>query len=254
VSEEFPEVLFLQKVLRLARAVLVVAAGLPAATLAQAPQYHPPVVASTDTLAGTDYNNRYELYGGLAYSHFNAGPSLLQGSNLGGIDLEGARFFSPRLAAVADVRGYFGTSGVVPNPYGIKGPFVSESMFLAGPEYRFIANERASVTVHALFGGAYGDFTSGIGKTPANLGPGTPPPTAGALGLFNNQVTFGSAIGGAIDLNRSPRLAFRIEPEATLTDFGSAGIHEQFALSVGLVYRLGRHIVAPPTRAQPAAH
>ncbi len=250
--------MFLQKVFRVARFMLVAALAFPAVLPplldAQAPQYHPPVVPNTDSLAGTDYNNRYELYAGLAYSHFNAGPSLLQGSNLGGIDLQGARFFSPRLAVAADIRGYFGTSGVVPNIYNIKGPFVSESMFLAGPEYRWVANERASVTIHALFGGAYGDFTSGIGKTPSDLGPGTPPPTAAALGLFNNQVSFGSAIGGAVDLNRSPRLAFRIAPEATLTDFGSAGIHEQFALSVGLVYRLGRHITAPPNRAQPAAH
>ncbi len=253
----------MQKVSRAARPVLVpvllilllvVVVVVPAAVLAQAPQYHPPAVATNDTLSGTDYNNRYEVYAGLAYSHFNAGPTLLEGSNLGGIDLQGARFFSPRLAVAADVRGYFGTSGVVPNVYNIRGPFVSESMFLAGPEYRVKSNERASLTVHALFGGAYGDFTSGIGKTPAGLGPGTPPPSAALLGLFNNQVTFGSAIGGAVDLNRSPRLAFRIAPEATLTDFGSAGIHEQFALSVGLVYRLGRHIVAPPTRAQPAAH
>ena len=163
------EVLFLQKVFGLVRFALVAAlalsAVLPSSLDAQAPQYHPPVVASTDTLAGTDYNNRYELYAGLAYSHFNAGPSLLQGSNLGGIDLQGARFFSPRFAVAADVRGYFGTSGVVPNIYNIRGPFVSESMFMAGPEYRWVANERASVTLHALFGGAYGDFTSGLGKT-----------------------------------------------------------------------------------------
>jgi hypothetical protein len=53
-------------------------------------------------------------------------------------------------------------------------------------------------------------------------------------------VSFGSAIGGSIDLNRSARWVFRISPDATLTDFGSAGIHEQFALSVGVVYRLRR--------------
>jgi hypothetical protein len=53
-------------------------------------------------------------------------------------------------------------------------------------------------------------------------------------------VAFGSALGGSIDLNRSPKLAFRISPDATLTDFGSAGIRAQFAISVGLVYRLGR--------------
>ena len=61
------------------------------------------------------------------------------------------------------------------------------------------------------------------------------------VGFFNNQMTFASAIGGSIDLNRSPRLVFRISPDATLTDFGGAGIHEQFTISVGLLYRFGEH-------------
>ncbi len=207
--------------------------------LAQAPQYHAPVVASNNTLAGVSYNNRYEVYGGVAYSHFDAGPSLLQGANLGGFDVQGARFFTHKWAAVANLRGYLGTSGVAPNPYGIKGPFVSEYMALAGPQYRLASNQHASVSIHALFGGAYGYFSrdlqdqAGHSVNPAQVG------------FFSDQFSFGSAIGGSIDLNRSPRLAFRISPDATLTDFSSAGkgdFKEQFGISVGLVYRFGRHI------------
>ena len=194
---------------------------------AQVPVYTPPPVAPNDTLADVRYDYRYEVYGGFAYSHFNAGPNLLQGSNLGGFDLQGVRWFRRHWAAAANVRGYYGTSGVVPNTYGIRGPFVSEHMFLAGPEFRGWSNPHASLTLHALFGGAYGNFDSALG--------GVPP---GNLGLFSNQFAFGSALGGAVDLNRSPRLAFRISPDATLTNFGSAGIHEQFAISVGIVYRL----------------
>ena len=65
------------------------------------------------------------------------------------------------------------------------------------------------------------------------------------MGFFNDQTAFGAAIGGSIDLNRSPRLVFRISPDATLTDFstrGQGGIVQQFAISVGVVYRLGKHI------------
>jgi hypothetical protein len=175
------------------------------------------------------YDYKWEIYGGFAYSHFNAGPNLLQGANLGGFDVQAARFLNQRWAAVGNVRGYYGTSGVVPNPYNIKGPFVSEHMFLAGPEFRALSNEHASMTLHALVGGAYGDFQRDIGSVPP-----------GALGLFSNQFAFGSAFGGSIDLNRSPRLAFRISSDATFTDFGSAGLKDQFALSVGLVYRLDK--------------
>lgn len=196
-------------------------------------QYEQPTVAPNSTLANVRYDYRWELYGGFAYSHFNAGPNLIQGSNLGGFDIQAARFFTPRWAVAANGRGYYGTSGVAPNPYGIKGPFVSEHMFLAGPEYRGPSNQHISMLFHALVGGAYGSFTSGLQDQQGN-----PVPPA-KVGFFSNGTTFASAIGGSLDLNRSPRLVFRISPDATLTDFGSAGIHEQFALSVGLVYRLG---------------
>jgi hypothetical protein len=208
-------------------------------------QYTQPTVAPNGTLANVRYDWRWEVYGGFAYSHFNAGPNLVQGANLGGFDAQVARFFTPRWAVAANGRGYYGTSGVAPNSYGIKGPFVSEHMFVAGPEYRGPSNTHVSMLFHALFGGAYGSFDSAL-QAPPNIVATTPACAASAdsvkpecLGLFNNQVTFASAIGGSIDLNRSPRLVFRISPDATLTDFGSAGIHEQFALSVGLVYRLG---------------
>lgn len=175
------------------------------------------------------YDYKWEIYGGLAYSHFNAGPNLLQGANLGGFDAQAARFFTPRWALAGNVRGYYGTSGVVPNPYGITGPFVSEHMFLAGPEYRGPSNVHGSILLHALVGGAYGNFQHAIGDVPPE-----------ALGLFSNQFAFGAAFGGSIDLNRSPRLVFRISPDATLTNFGGAGLKDQFAISVGIVYRLSK--------------
>ncbi len=232
--ESVPEVLFLLRITRVLLAAM--AAPLTSLVLAQAPQYHPPVVAANDTLANVDYNYRYEVYGGLAYTHFNAGPNLLQGANLGGFSVDGARFLTRRWAAAGSVRGYYGTSGVVPNDANIRGPAVSQYMFMGGPEYRALSNKHASLTLHALFGGSYGRFDSDVA-----------PLTTEQLGLFSNQVAFGGAFGGAIDLNRSPRLAFRIQPEGTLTNYGGAGLHEQVAISVGLVYRLGRKIdpVAP---------
>ena len=197
-------------------------------------QYTQPQVAPSAPLSGVRYDSRWEVYGGVAYSHFNAGPQLVQGANLGGFDAEGARFFTTRLALVGSVRGYYGTSGAQPNPYGIRGPFVSEYLFLAGPEYRGPSNEHISTTLHALFGGGYGSFESALHDQNGNK---VPP---AAIGFFSNQVAFASALGGSIDLNRSPKLAFRVAPEAILNDYGSAGIKAQFGISVGLVYRLGR--------------
>lgn len=214
-------------------ACLILAGGQP--VVAQGiPVYRPPVVAPNETLSGVRYDARWEFYLGPAYSHFDAGPTLLQGANLGGLDLQAARWFNRRWAAAANVRSYLGTSGAVPNIYGIRGPFAAEFPFLAGPEFRGPSNEHASMTFHALVGGAYGLFDKGLGTVPP-----------AAVGFYNNQITFASALGGSIDLNRSPKLAFRISPDAMLTDFGSSGLKEQFALSVGIVYRLGR---IPATR------
>ena len=234
---------FARRVVALASPLLL-ASALPLFAGAQVPQYHAPVVAPNSTLSGVHYNNRYEVYGGLAYTHFDAGPSVLQGANLGGGDAQIAYFLTHKWAAVGNLRVYYGTSGAVPNPYNIQGPAVSEYMALAGPEYRLASNQHASITLHALFGGAYGWF----GKDLENqFGQHIEP---GQVGFFNDQVAFGSAIGGSIDLNRSPRLAFRISPDAILTDFSSAGkgdFKEQFGISVGLVYRFGQHI--DPVRA-----
>ena len=198
-----------------------------------------PQLSAPAPLAGVRYDYPWEVYGGFAYSHFDAGPKLLQGANLGGFDARIVREFGTRWGVGANVRGYYGTSGVSPNcgsctgsgPNAgpITGPFVSEHMFLAGPEYRLKANEHAAMMLHAFVGGAYGNFESGLnGVNPATLG------------LFSNQVTVEGAFGGSIDLNRSPRLVFRIAPDATMTDFGHNGFAEQFAISVGIVYRMGK--------------
>ena len=197
-------------------------------------QYQQPTVAPSAPLSGVRYDNRWEVYGGFAYSHFHAGPQLIQGANLGGFDIQGTRWFTTRLGLAGNVRGYYGTSGVQPNPYGIRGPFVDEYFFLAGPEYRGPSNEHISTTLHGLFGGVHGSFESALQDQHGN-----PVPPA-ALGLYSNQTTFGAALGGSVDLNRSPKLAFRISPDAIMTDYGSSGIRTEFAISVGLVYRLGR--------------
>jgi hypothetical protein len=197
-----------------------------------------PQLPAPAPLAGVRYNYPWEVYGGLAYSHFDAGPNLTQGANLGGFDVRAIRELTRRFGVGVNVRGYYGTSGAAPNcgscsgtgPNAgpITGPFVSEHLFLAGPEYRVAANEHAALLLHVFAGGAYGNFTSALGGLPPS-----------EFGFFANQLTFGMAYGGSIDLNRSPRLVFRIAPDGTLTTYGN-GTEEHFGISVGLVYRLGK--------------
>jgi hypothetical protein len=194
---------------------------------AQAPAAASPISIPTQAEAAPTirYNNRYELYGGFAYAHFKAGPNLLQGANLGGFDIQGTRWLTPRWGAMANVRGYYGTSGVVPNTLGIEGPFVSQHFFLAGPELRGPRNQHAAITLHALVGGVYGHFTSALdGNPPAQFG------------FFDNGFGLGAAFGGTIVLNESPRWAFQISPDDVLSRFDGS-TQNNFAISVGVLYR-----------------
>lgn len=195
----------------------------PAQTIPEAPSLQ------NETLKPLDYRNKYDIYGGLASSHFNAGPALIPGANLGGFDIQGTDWLSRRLGITANVRGYYGTTGVVPNPYNIHGPFIMEHLFMGGASFRGPKNEHAALTFHGLVGGSYGVFDSAInsGLTGPNLG------------LFNNGMTVAVAAGGSLDLNRDPRFSLRISPDYLLTRFGGVSQNE-FAISVGILYRLKR--------------
>jgi hypothetical protein len=195
----------------------------PAQTIPETP------TLQNESLKPLDYRNKYDLYGGLASSHFNAGPALIPGANLGGFDLQGTLWFGMRLGATANVRGYYGTTGVVPNPYNIHGPFIMEHLFMAGPSIRGPKNEHAALTFHALVGGSYGVFNSAINQ--GLTGPN--------LGLFNNGLTLATALGGSLDLNRSARFSVRLSPDYLLTRFGGVSQNE-FAISIGVLYRLSK--------------
>jgi hypothetical protein len=193
----------------------------PAQTIPEAPSL------SNDTLKPLHYMEKYDVYAGVASSHFNAGHALIPGANLGGFDLQGTYWLKMRYGVTANVRGYYGTTGVIPNPYNIHGPFIMEHQFMAGPSIRGPKNEHAALNFHALVGGAYGIFDSGIQS-------GVSP---GSLGLFSNSFTLATALGGSADLNRNSKFSLRISPDYLLTRFGGTNQHE-FAISVGVLYRL----------------
>lgn len=185
-----------------------------------------------DPLANVRYDNKYDLSIGMAYAHMKAGPNLLQGSNLGGIDLSGSYWLSKRWGVEASGRGYLGTSGAAPNPYEINGPFIMEYFFTAGPEWLGPHNKHGALIAHALVGGVYGNFEQNLrGQSPA------------VVGFYNSQLAPAFIIGGHMDLNRSPRWVFRVTPDANITRYSiNYGDHitqtdVNFAISVGVEYR-----------------
>jgi len=217
----------------LAAAALALSAG----QIAQAQSTASPTAGngtyvSADPLAHVRYDNRYDVTVGLAYDHMKAGPNLLQGSNLGGLDVSGSYWFSKRWGAEGSGRVYVGTSGAAPNIYSIRGPFVSEYFFTAGPEWLGPHNKHGALVAHVLAGGVYGKFQQDLlGYSP------------GVVGFYNDQISPAVIMGGHFDLNRSEHWVFRVTPDAVLTDYGTnygAKIKQMdinAAISVGVEYK-----------------
>ncbi len=225
-------------------AAAVLALGAETAAHAQSSDQQAPVSATyinVSPLAGVRYNNRYDLSLGMAYDHMKAGPNLLQGSNLGGLNLTGSFWLTKHWGLEGSGRGYLGTSGAAPNPYGINGPFVSEYFFTGGPELLGPHNKHGAIILEALMGGVYGDFGKDlIGRTPQGVN------FYQAAGFYNNQIAPAAILGGHFDLNRSARWAFRVTPDAVFTWYGinyapyTRQTDVNFAISVGLEYKFKR--------------
>jgi hypothetical protein len=192
---------------------------------------------SIDPLARVRYDNRWDVSVGMAFGHIHAGPNIRDGANLGGLDVSGSYWLTKRLGIEGSGRAYLGTSGTTPaaNQIGESGVFVAQYMFLAGPEYLGPHNKHGAIVLHALFGGAYGNFNKDLGRQGSATGP------TGPAAFYDNQVALGGAIGGHIDLNRSEHWVFRVTPDALLTGYDgtSAYPHTQwnFGISVGAQYK-----------------
>jgi hypothetical protein len=203
----------------------------PSAQLPSTPQY-----VVLDPLAGVRYNNRYDLYVGAGYRHLKAGPMLLQGANIGGPDIDGSYWLSKHWGAEGTFRYYLGTTG---SGYGgntqeqlIKGPFIDEYFFGAGPEWLGPHNKHGDLIAHAMFGGVVGTFEHDLrGLSPS------------CCGFYNNQLAPMAIVGGHIDLNRSARWVFRVTPDAIITRYGIeygkkyTQTDVNFAISVGVEYK-----------------
>jgi hypothetical protein len=209
------------------------AAGQPA----QTPEYG--VYMAVDPLAKVRYDNRYDMSLGFAYDHMKAGPTLLQGSNLGGLDMEGSYWLTRNWGIEATGRGYIGTSGTAPNDYNgnvIRGPVVKQYFFVGGAEWLGPHNKHGAIIAHAMFGGVYGNFQKDLRGEPPEV-----------VGFYYNQIAPAGIIGGHFDLNRNENWVFRITPDAVMTHYTFSDAPNSslkygqydvnFAISVGLEYK-----------------
>jgi hypothetical protein len=174
--------------------------------------------------APVTYNNRYEVYGGLQYSNFQAGQNVPKLMNLGGAEISGTYWLTSRWGGVLDYRGAAGTTAVVPNPLFNGRALVYQNAGLAGVQYRSIHTQRAALNFHAYGGVSHGVFDHTL-------------PTSES-GLYTNRTKPVFALGGSVDINRSKNLAIRLSPDLILEHYGTE-TREFFALSGGVIYRFG---------------
>jgi hypothetical protein len=199
------------------------------------------VYVAADPLAKVRYDNRWDFSLAPGYDHMKAGPSLLQGANLGGLDANGSFWLTHHWGLEGTGRAYVGTSGTAPNDKNgnggdLQGPMVKQYFFAGGVEALGPHNKHGALIAHAMFGGVYGDFQKDL----LNQAPGY-------FGFYYNQFAPAAIVGGHMDLNRSDRWVFRITPDAIMTHYtfrnpppGNTTYSQfdvNFAISVGLEYK-----------------
>lgn len=190
---------------------------------------HAQVTATAPIEEQPQYTNRWDIFGGAEYSHFNPSP----GRNVSAINLlgwtgSGIVYLRPVWGIEASARGLYGTIDLPSNPYNITNPKMSEHLFLFGPNFRLFRRARYAAGMHVLVGAAYGSFDADF---PSGVQPEQ-------VGLYNNKLAFGTAVGGWYDYNLTPRFAVRVVGDYQPTRYGYTNQNE-FAGSVGIVYKMG---------------
>ncbi len=171
------------------------------------------------------YDNPFEVYLGLNYMNFEAGPHLAKQMNLGGVEVSGTYWINSKWGAVADFRGDAGTTFVQPQIYFNGRAVAVLYTGMLGVQYRLTKNQRFATNLHAYAGISHGDFSETI--TPAQ-----------GSGLYNNISKPIEAAGGSVDFNLSKKWAVRLSPDLIVEQFGP-GSREFVSISGGLVYRIG---------------
>jgi hypothetical protein len=177
------------------------------------------------------YTHRWEAGGGGGYMRFRSGEFTQKNSEIT-FWANTTYYFNEKLGLTGEVRGAYGNAKIENNnQYAslVGKPQISEYPFLVGPTYRFRTKEKTALSAFVLGGTAIGKFDGDSkGHTTDQLGFW---PSTAARPAFS--------IGGNLDLNVYPNIAFRITPSYTATTFGGT-VQNNAGFEMGLVYRFGR--------------
>ena len=197
--------------------------------------------ARTQRMIAETYGHRYEVAGGGGYLRFNSGAP--QRNNEVTFFMTGTYFLNPKLGILGDIRGAYGNAKIGNNvTSNVTLPFnppISEYPFLGGVAYRLIAKEKFALTATAEGGAALGKFDGGAKGF-----------TSAELGVWASQTRPAFSVGGNLDYNFYPNLAFRVSPTYLGTFYRRAPgdtsgrpngtIQNNVGFNIGIVYRFGK--------------
>jgi hypothetical protein len=199
--------------------------GLPA-------HLHSQVTATAPEAEAAQYAQRWDLFGGAQYMHFN--PGIGNGDGIKANGLQGwagsaTAWFRQSWGIEASARGAYGNMTVPANIYSVpSSAAMSEHLFLFGPSFRMYRTTKLTLGMHTLIGAAYGKFSTDF---PAAVMPQQ-------VDIYNDKLAFGYVAGGYADFNLTPRVSIRAIADWQPTHYGYSQQNE-FAGSVGIVYKMG---------------
>ncbi len=182
------------------------------------------------------YTEKYEIFGAANFLNGQAGQSLPKRYNMGGGEVMGTYWLTPKYGVAGDFRYVAGSTPVLPggqatNPRVQTRPYVTQAIGMGGVQYHFRGNHYGGINFHALAGVTHGDFDhSNPGLSAGSF--------TSATGLYSNRTSAMGVAGASIDFNRSAHVAVRLSPEIVFEHFGDE-LREFFSFSGGIVYRFG---------------
>lgn len=189
------------------------------------------------------YNHRWELAGGGGFLRFRSGEYLQRNSEITWFT-DATYNLNTKWGVVGDVRGMYGNAKVqplinAPQPIsGVYNPLITEYTFMFGPQYRFYAKQKLTVTANILGGVSLGNFDGGSKGIPAPV-----------LGMWATSNVGAFSANANVDYNFFPNLAFRVTPTYVGTTFhgvdqntgqSNGSIQNNLGINFGVVYRFGK--------------
>lgn len=182
------------------------------------------------------YSHHYDFYLGMGYIRFTPGK-YLQRVTMYAWDTGLTRYYNLHLGITGDVRGYYGTPFIYPNPItngAVSRPAISHYDFLVGPTYRFMLHPKYALSVRGMGGYAMGNFTGDTNGYGSICTPGTK-----SCYLWTDGGTYAFTGGILGEYNVSPGLALRLGANDLVTGFGSA-TQNSVGFTGGFVFRFGK--------------